>query len=317
MQGTSSAAYTFFLPILILIVIQLAKVAQEANVQESVSDEHPPLLISPVVGIIFSIFRWMVVGIAGAIILKLLSDSLEARIQAWYYERLKSVLGPVHEAQIGLIERISGEQVNDDAEVIQLLLQLKSIGPKVLPSPLFLVLPSEPNPEVPYGQIESVSEYRVRAIDYIYALESRLIPDLGRFMFIHTANSILLLLGLLFSSTLLSGSFRQISVIITVLVWFILPVFELDEYDMMLSEDIVVYSFPVHVLNVIILAVAVLGIGQSYRIQIPIINNILEIPYGGWLAYLFAGFLFVFGLWIFASTLERELRRVTPESADV
>lgn len=300
-----------------LIVIQLAKVAQEANVQESVSDEHPPLLISPVVGIIFSIFRWMVVGIASAIVLKLLTDSLEARIQAWYYERLKPVLDPVHETQIGLIKRISGGQVNDDdAEVIQLLLQLKSIRPKVLPGPLFLVLPSEPNPEVPYGQIESVSEYRVRAIDYIYALESRLIPDLGRFMFIHMANSILLLIGLLFSTTLLSESFRYVSITITVLVWIILPVFELDEYDMMLSENIVVYSFPVHILNVIILAVSVLAIGQLYRIPIPFVNNSIEIPYSGWLAHLFTGFLFVFGVWIFASTLERELKSVIPESDD-
>lgn len=316
MQEASSAGYTFFLPVLILIVVQLAKVAQEADVQESVSDEHPPLLISPVVGIIFSVFRWMIVGIAGAVILKLLSDSLEARIQRWHYEKLQPVLEPVHDTQIRLIEGILGEQLNDDAEVLQPFMHLRSIRPRLFPSPLFLVWPFRPNPKVPHGQIDSVSEYRVRAIDYIYALESRLVPDLGRFMFIHIANSILLFLGLLFSLKLLSGSFRQISITITVLVWAILPVFELDEYDMMLSEDIVVYSFPVHILNVLILSTAVIRIEYSYHIPIQFVDNIIDILYNGWLPYLFTGFLFIFGVWVFASTLEQELKRVTTENAD-
>lgn len=83
MQETNSSAQTFFLPIVILVVIQLANVAREAKVDKSVGEEHPPLLISSLINMIFSVFRWIVVGIAGAIILKLISDSFQADQGSW------------------------------------------------------------------------------------------------------------------------------------------------------------------------------------------------------------------------------------------
>lgn len=311
MAETNSASYTFFLPILILIVIQLAKVAQDAEVSEFVSNEHSPLLISPVVGVVFATIRWIIIGLTSAVILKLLSDSLEARLQAWYYERLTPLLEPFRDAQIELLERISGEQLDDNAEIVQLLTQIRKVPPKLLPGPMFLILPRKPDPELPRKQIDSVNQYRVKMVDYIYALESRLVPDLGRFLFIHAASSVLLLLGLVFSITLLSGSFKQISILITVLVWIILPVFELDEYDNMLSEDIVVYSFPAHILNVLILVLVVLGVGKPHRILLPVVELVIKFQYSGRLSYILVTISFIFTIWVFASTLETELQKTS------
>ncbi len=92
MQESDPATPTFFLPILVLVIIQLGKVVREADLTTIVKEEHPPLLISPIISILFASIRWLIWGLWTTIIFKLISNSYEARLQSWFYEKLKPVL---------------------------------------------------------------------------------------------------------------------------------------------------------------------------------------------------------------------------------
>jgi len=277
---------------------------------DMVNEEHHPLWSSRIIGMQFTCIRWIILSGVSIIVFKLLSDSIEARIQAWYYDNFEPAFRPIHDMQRNAFERITGKETGEKTEKIQLLLHLRGFTPKMLPSIPFLFIGQKPDPEAPLNQISTVDEYRVKTIDLIYALESRVVPNLGRFMFIHATNNILLLLALLLSTNLLSNPFRNTSIIIVTLVWMVLPVFEINEYDKILSQDIAVASFYFHIIGVSVIAGAVFAMGDVHHIAVPYLNYEFDIPFTGQLAQVVLMTLITATVWMFSSLLERELLQI-------
>ncbi|AAV47111.1 unknown [Haloarcula marismortui ATCC 43049] len=308
MPETGSTASTFFLPVLILVIVQFAKVAREADLTTIVKEEHPPLLISPITSILFAIIRGITWGLFTSLVVKLVSDSIEARLQSIFYERLRPLLEPIHSIQREALERITGSDIKDESERIQFLLHFRRLRPRILPSLPMMLFHQKPDPEIPQEQIRTVEEMRIRTIDLIYAAEARLTPNLGRFVFIHGINNVLLVLGLVFSTTLLTDIVLLISGSLTVLVWSALPVFEIDEYDLLLSDDTVVFSLPTHILFVSLTCIIIYGAGNSIQILIPIVDISFSFQYSLKSALVIVGLLTITSVWTFSTILEGELK---------
>ncbi len=130
MPETGSTASTFFLPVLILVIVQFAKVAREADLTTIVKEEHPPLLISPITSILFAIIRGITWGLFTSLVVKLVSDSIEARLQSIFYERLRPLLEPIHSIQREALDRITGSDIKDESERIQFLLHFRRLRPE-------------------------------------------------------------------------------------------------------------------------------------------------------------------------------------------
>ncbi len=177
----------------------------------------------------------------------------------------------------------------------------------MLPSLPMMFFHQKPDPEIPQEQIETVEEMRVDTIDLIYAIETRLVPNLGRFVFIHTVNNTLLVLAILFSTTLLSSDIKTISMLLTIIVWAILPVFEVDEYDRLLSNDVFVFSLPLHIISVIISTLILLGVENIFYISIPFSSWSFSFQYNIQSSILIIGLIVLTSIWIFSTMLENEL----------
>lgn len=82
----------------------------------------------------------------------------------------------------------------------------------------------------------------------IGAVENALVPPLGRFAFLHTANFAILAYLFILSYTNLEDQIRTISLTLVIILWLMLPALEVDEYDFLLREDEKAQSLSVHVL---------------------------------------------------------------------
>jgi hypothetical protein len=129
-------------------------------------------------------------------------------------------------------------------------------------------------------------------------------PKLGRFNFIHGANTILLSFGLI----LIVNSGSEISVLLGVLtwvIWVLLPVVEVEDYGALLARNISYSSLQLHIISVTVASGYIAGydaIKNSINFLVPNPINGENIP------YLILVLLLYSSAYLFLSSLESEFK---------
>lgn len=83
------------------------------------------------------------------------------------------------------------------------------------------------------------------------------VPQLGRFNFLHGANLAILLLGFILVSTTSSGLTKILVSLVTFIIWALIPLLEIDEYEEILIDGLRPVSYYHHVVIVSISAVLI------------------------------------------------------------
>lgn len=133
------------------------------------------------------------------------------------------------------------------------------------------------------------------------------IPQLGRFNFLHGANLAIIFLGYVLVTETTTGSTGLLFSLITFVVWAIIPLLEVDEYEDILVDGLRPVSYYHHVLTVSIAAVFVYGydwvwMALGLELSVPFVKEVILIVCCTFLYY-----IMLFG---FLKELERELDRI-------
>lgn len=95
------------------------------------------------------------------------------------------------------------------------------------------------------------------------------IPQLGRFNFLHGANLAILFLGFVLVTETTSGLTGFLISLVTVIVWGLLPLLEVDEYEEILIDGYRPVSYYYHVCVVVIAAVVVYSYEFIWSVLVP------------------------------------------------
>lgn len=132
------------------------------------------------------------------------------------------------------------------------------------------------------------------------------IPQLGRFNFLHGANLAILMVGFVLVTETITGTTGVLVSVITVIVWALLPLLEVDEYEEILIDGYRPVSYYHHVAVVAVTSLLIYFYDRLWNGLAPAgAPNALQ---GAVLVVLCAGlyYLMLFG---FLTHLERELDR--------
>ncbi len=132
------------------------------------------------------------------------------------------------------------------------------------------------------------------------------IPQLGRFNFLHGANLAILFVGFVLVTETTTGLTGVLIALVTVIVWALLPLLEVDEYEEILIDGYRPVSYYHHVIVVLVAAVMIYSYDSLWAL-LPIATS------NSWLRYipliilcLILYYIMLFG---FLKHLERELDR--------
>jgi hypothetical protein len=142
------------------------------------------------------------------------------------------------------------------------------------------------------------------------------IPKIGHFNFIHGANFVLLSLGMLMVVFLSSGVIRYILATMIWIVWVLLPIFEVDEYEYILDVDNrKPFSFIAHV-SLTTICAGFVAYGVVYMdFQSLTENTFAGVDMFNWMFYVFCFLAFVSN-YFFLSCLEKEIKGIPDEDVN-
>ncbi len=132
------------------------------------------------------------------------------------------------------------------------------------------------------------------------------VPQLGRFNFLHGANLAILFLGFVLVTETTEGLTGLLIALITVIVWALLPLLEVDEYEAILIDGYRPVSYYHHVLTVLLAAGVIYGYDTLWTVLplVPPAGMFKYLPLV--VACLILYYIMLFG---FLTHLERELDR--------
>lgn len=118
------------------------------------------------------------------------------------------------------------------------------------------------------------------------------VPKLGHFNFIHGANFVLLSLGMFMVVILSDSIITYILATMIWIVWALLPIFEVSEYESILDNG-KPFSFVIHVFLTTICAGFIVGVAEFANYQSLNQNAFLGVTMFNWLFYVFCLLVFV------------------------
>lgn len=320
-QSNPAPNLTFFLPVLIIVVLEMCKVARDIDLRKLIEEGHKPLLLTPIFSSPFLLTRAFILYTYSSL-------NLSIKINEHIYGRLshESYSRTVHLIENEMDQEVAGE---NNAEKLITIYNNRDQYPLTRKTRLSLYLDYYLLFVHNYDNIavERVQSISFSVIRHISRFESKFVPNLGRFMFIHSANSAVLLSSLYLSIIYLSGNFRDITVAIIVLIWLLLPVFEVTEYDDVMPSGARIASIPFHLVATLVFSAYIYFINQGEYLElllsIPIVwpvpstsslNSIAPIPVlrivhvGIKAVHAWTVFL-LFSIWVYSFLLENELKK--------
>lgn len=221
---------TFFLPLMIFVIIELGRIGRDIDLSSTVKEDHSALLLSGLVQLPFQLTR-VIFGFAVDFI-RIQTESIFA-----IFSQPTSLLPKIIAVQIQFLEFFAGrdlpEEIRDELEqpnrtiLTDLEARLEIAESRII------------------DRIDKVNAIVLKKLDKI---EGSLVPSLGRFALIHSLSFTLLVYVFIVSFRNLPTDLRDISLPIIILVWAFLPVLEVEEYDMILSDNQQTSSLLIHIL---------------------------------------------------------------------
>lgn len=294
MPNSTTVNLTFYLPIMALVVIEITRISRDIDLHAVVKEGHRPLIVS-------SIF------------------SLPAKSVGAVYRMFFQLL----KFQVDSAHNLLNSPANAGAKIVEFQISfLEYFVNEEPPEEFEQWLEGANNSVFEYYQarldhahsviINRITNFEDEIFNEVANFETFLVPKTGRFAFLHALNySILSYLFFLTWETL-GGQVRIISITFIALLWLTLPVLEVEEYDLLLSNNKKVDSLTNHV------AYTLVTIGVLYY-TIPLglsnpLTNTHQILYGivtVQLTYaVFPILCITFTIWYFLHTLEKELHSV-------
>jgi hypothetical protein len=132
------------------------------------------------------------------------------------------------------------------------------------------------------------------------------IPQLGRFNFLHGANLGILMLGFVLVTVSLTGLTRLLVSIITFVIWALLPLLEVDEYEDILIDGYRPVSYYHHALVSLATALLIFEYDTLWNAVVPEATPSILQPTGLLVICIGGYYVMLFG---FLKHLERELDR--------
>ncbi|NHN40972.1 hypothetical protein G9C85_04885 [Halorubellus sp. JP-L1] len=132
------------------------------------------------------------------------------------------------------------------------------------------------------------------------------VPQLGRFNFLHGANLGILMLGFVLVSTSLTGLTRLLVSIITFVIWALLPLLEVDEYEAILIDGYRPVSYYHHAIVSLATALLIYEYDSLWSALAPATAPSILQPAGLLVVCIAGYYVMLFG---FLKHLERELDR--------
>lgn len=290
----SSPDATFFLPIMSLVVIEVSRIAREMDLREVAAQGHRPLFIASIL-----LFPTKILQLAIGLIISFVRIEVEG-LFALISSPARFSRGMIN-AQIKFLEFVAGKEPPEEVEE-------------------WLSRSNQSLLKYYEGRLQSLEDEIVGRIDSkeeelylkIGDFESVLAPPMGRFALLHSANYAILAYLFVISFVHLVGQIRFISLILVSVLWLMLPVFEVDEYDYLLREGAIVESLANHIgTTLITIGVLFYSIPKGLRTIVgpryEFLGGVMTIhPTYGTLP-LIAG---VFAVWWYLRILYKEMRNV-------
>jgi hypothetical protein len=289
----SSANLTFFLPVMVLVVIEISRIAREVNLRKVAIQDHRPLIISGIFLLPLNILNSLV-SISSSIVLyqiNMIYDTINRQFKLTDY---------LITIQIRFLEFIANEEPPEEVES-----WFKRTNKTV----------AEYYQER-LNRVRATMESYIRnkekeVLGFLSRYESVLAPPLGRFSLLHAANFAILSYLFILASTNLDGVVREISISLVGIIWVFQPILEVDEYDTLLKDDKPVNSLINHIFStIILLSLITMNTNSSFvfdQIKISALGTNISLPISAELIIFMLG---VVTIWWFLRTLYKEMKNV-------
>jgi len=258
-MATESSTITFFLPVMVLVVIEISRIARDIDLKRVANEGHRLLLISGIfllpakiskiiLNIVFLFVRYQTSNIMGVINSPL------------------STIKHIINIEIILLEKIAniGNEKTDSEGDTGDIVQSYEQGAEVVEQYQLRINNAY---EVILAKIDESEKW---VLNKVTRFEQVLAPPMGRFGFLHTTNYIILVYLFLLSFNNLSEQIQIISLSIVSLVWLVLPTLEVRQYDFLLKQDKPVDSLFYHIITTgVLLATLWVMIPQGLQQPMP------------------------------------------------
>lgn len=288
---TSSANLTFFLPVMVLVVIEISRIAREVNLRIVAVQDHRPLVISGFFLLPLNILNSLVRVLSALILAQIntVHDTVNRPI------KLADLLIII---QIRFLEFVANEEPPEEVE--SWLTGTNKTVAEYYQERLNRVRTTLEN---------YIRDKEKETLKVLSQYESVLAPPLGRFSLLHATNFAILSYLFILTSTNLGGVVREISLSLVGIIWVFQPILEVDEYDTLLRDDKPVDSLINHIASTLILSALITMYTNSRfvfnQLKLSVLGESFSIPISAELVIFLTG---IVTIWWFLRTLYVEMK---------
>lgn len=225
--------FTFFLPVMSLVVLELSRITRDIDLCRAVSRKRRSLFLSEPAEILASTVLLFILSIV-----YIIEKGLEKlpKLKKSYESYKMSILSYIVLILSDPDEPM--EELDEQLTWILILLALSDIGIEL----------NDYTIGQRHRQLFKNTRHQIinKSEEYV----TKIWPPIGRFAIIHSANSVILGYLYVLSIEQPSGSITKIASVIVIALWSLIPFLEIEEIDLMLENQIKIRSIYVHIISV-------------------------------------------------------------------